>query len=445
VVTLLAFVVAILILVSLHELGHYVVARWCGVKVLRFSVGFGKPFFTKKRGDTEWCLAPIPLGGYVKMVDTREGNVAEADLPFAFDKQAPLKKMAIVVAGPLTNLVLAVLLYFASFSFGVTDIKPWIGTVLPNSLAERSGFVVGDQIQSVNNEAVQDWGDSQTKLILGLGAGDATVAVVDASGHKQNRIVKVAGEDAALKAAAQGQGIGLWVGKTSLAIGEVVPDSPAALAGFKEKDILVSANEQAIDSWAQWVTLVEKSAGVLLTVDVLRDGKTIQLKVRPDSKEVNGQLIGKIGLAPSSDKVWEEKVRTVRQPSLGEAFILGANKTWEYATLTIKFFGKLIMGQASLNNISGPVTIAEVAGKTAKIGLQSYIEFLALVSISLGVLNLLPIPVLDGGHLLYYAIEWVRGKPLSERIQAAGLRFGLAVMLLFMLVAMFNDISRVFG
>lgn len=444
-VTILAFIVAILVLVSLHELGHFVVARLCGVKVLRFSVGFGKPFFTKKKGDTEWCLAPIPLGGYVKMVDTREGNVADADLPYAFDKQTPLKKIAIVAAGPLTNLVLAVFLYAGSFSFGMTELKPWIGTVLPNTLAERSGFVAGDEIQSVNKIAVKDWTQAQTEIMLSMDSGNVNVVVNNPQGHQVDRVIDVSNEAASLKKAAQGAGIGIIPFKLSLTLGEVLPDGAAAQAGLKAGDTLVSVNGEPLQNWHQWVELVETNAGNALQVVYVRAGKEQKTSMRPESFDVNGRLIGKAGVGPSADQAWDKSIRMEYQPSIGEAFVLGAKRTWDYSYLTVKFFGKLLIGEASINHISGPLTIADIAGKSAAMGLKSYIEFLALISISLGVLNLLPIPVLDGGHLLYYAIELVRGKPLSERLQAMGMRFGLAALLLLMFVAMFNDISRIFG
>ncbi len=443
--TFLAFIVAILILVSLHELGHYLVARWCGVKVTRFSVGFGTPFFKKKRGDTEWCLAPIPLGGYVKMVDTREGPVADADLPYAFDRQHPAKRIAIVIAGPLTNLLLAVLLYGLSFSFGVTELKPWVGTVEPHSLAERAGFQAGDKITAVNGEPVADWAEAQTKLMLALDGGQVKVAVQNAQNQSSERVIQAANEADAVKAAAQGRGIGLLPFRLTLQLGQVVPDSPAAKAGLQVQDTLLAVDGQALTSWPQWVGIVQDSPGKNLRVQYSRNGQAQETWLRPDSQEVNGMLVGKVGLAPQPDAAWQQAVRHQYRPDVPTAFGMAAERTWSYSVLTLKFFGKMLIGQASLQHISGPLTIADVAGKSAAMGLQSYIEFLALVSVSLGVLNLLPIPVLDGGHLLYYALEWIRGKPLSERLQAAGVRFGLMAMLLLMFVALFNDVSRLFG
>ena len=443
---LAAFVVAILLLVSLHEFGHYIVARWCGVKVLRFSVGFGKPFWKKQRGDTEWCLAPIPLGGYVKMVDTREGEVAEADLPYAFDKQPPLKRIAIVVAGPLVNLILAVLLYVASFNlYGVTEVKPWVGTVESDSLAAKSGFQVGDRITSINGKAVHDWMDAQTELVIALQAGNVTVGVQDAQGVATARIMDVEANPASVDAATQGQGVGIWPIKVKSEISQVLPNSAAERAGLKAGDKVVAVNGQKLLGWKDWVDVIKASPGKDLSLDVQRQGQMQKLMLRPDSEDLGKELVGKAGVAATIDTNWEAQVKTQREVGIGESVVLAAQKTWNLSALTLKFLGKLIMGEASIKGISGPVSIGEMAGKSAMMGLETYIQFLAVISISLGVMNLLPIPVLDGGHLLYYIIEWVRGKPLSEHVQTVGLKIGLCIMGLFMLVAFFNDFTRIFG
>ena len=443
---LAAFVVAILLLVSLHEFGHYIVARWCGVKVLRFSVGFGKPFWKKQRGDTEWCLAPIPLGGYVKMVDTREGEVAEADLPYAFDKQPPLKRIAIVVAGPLVNLILAVLLYVASFNlYGVTEVKPWVGTVESDSLAAKAGFQVGDRITSINGKAVHDWMDAQTELVIALQAGNVTVGVQDAQGVATARIMDVEANPASVDAATQGQGVGIWPIKVKSEISQVLPNSAAERAGLKAGDKVIAVNGQKLLGWKDWVDVIKASPGKDLHLDVQRQGQMLSLMLRPDSEDKGQQLEGKAGVAASIDNDWEAQVKTQREVGIGESVVLAAQKTWNLSALTLKFLGKLIMGEASIKGISGPVSIGEMAGKSAMMGLETYIQFLAVISISLGVMNLLPIPVLDGGHLLYYIIEWVRGKPLSEHVQTVGLKIGLCIMGLFMLVAFFNDFTRIFG
>ena len=444
--TLLAFIFAILILVSLHEFGHYIVARLCGVKVLRFSVGFGKPFFTRKRGDTEWCLAPIPLGGYVKMVDTREGEVAQADLPYAFDKQHPAKRIAIVAAGPLTNLALAVLLYGLSFSFGVTEIRPYVGTVEPDTIAARAGFQSGDRIQSVNSIPVEDWGSAQTEIALNLEAGKVAVAVQTASGTQTVRTIDAAGTEEAGKIAKNQGYIGLMPFKITTVIGGIEKGSPADKAGLKTGDKLTAADGKPITSWQEWANLTRQSPGRKIALTYERDGQARTADIRPDTVERSDKtLIGRVGLLPQSDKAWDRQIRRNYRPSVVHAFGMGWEKTVSHSWTTVKFFGKLISGNASASHISGPLTIADIAGQSAELGLQSYLEFLALVSISLGVLNLLPVPVLDGGHLVFYTAEWIRGKPLGERIQNIGLRFGLALMMLMMAIAFFNDITRLLG
>ena len=444
--TLLAFIFAILILVSLHEFGHYIVARLCGVKVVRFSVGFGKPFFSRKRADTEWCLAPIPLGGYVKMVDTREGEVAQADLPYAFDKQHPAKRIAIVAAGPLTNLALAVLLYGLSFSFGVTEIRPYVGTVEPDTIAARAGFQSGDRIQSVNSTPVEDWGSAQTEIALNLEAGKVAVAVQTASGAQTVRTIDAAGTEEAGKIAKNQGYIGLMPFKITTVIGGVEKGSPADKAGLKTGDKLTAADGKPITSWQEWANLTRQSPGRKIALTYERDGQARTADIRPDTVERSDKtLIGRVGLLPQSDKAWDRQIRRNYRPSVVRAFGMGWEKTVSYSWTTVKFFGKLISGNASASHISGPLTIADIAGQSAGLGLQSYLEFLALVSISLGVLNLLPVPVLDGGHLVFYTAEWIRGKPLGERIQNIGLRFGLALMMLMMAIAFFNDITRLLG
>lgn len=444
--TLLAFIFAILILVSLHEFGHYIVARLCGVKVVRFSVGFGKPFFTRKRGDTEWCLAPIPLGGYVKMVDTREGEVSEADLPYAFDKQHPAKRIAIVAAGPLTNLALAVLLYGLSFSFGVTELRPYVGTVEPDTIAARAGFQSGDKIQSVNGTPVADWGSAQTEIVLNLEAGKVAVGVQTASGAQTVRTIDAAGTPEAGKIAKNQGYIGLMPFKITTVAGGVEKGSPAEKAGLKTGDKLTAADGKPITSWQEWANLTRQSPGKKITLNYERAGQTHTADIRPDTVEQpDHTLIGRVGLRPQPDRAWDAQIRRSYRPSVIRAFGMGWEKTVSHSWTTLKFFGKLISGNASVSHISGPLTIADIAGQSAELGLQSYLEFLALVSISLGVLNLLPVPVLDGGHLVFYTAEWIRGKPLDERVQNIGLRFGLALMMLMMAVAFFNDVTRLLG
>ncbi|MBP6561944.1 MAG: RIP metalloprotease RseP [Neisseriaceae bacterium] len=442
--TLLAFLVAIVVLVSLHELGHYLVARWCGVRVTRFSVGFGTPFFMRKKGHTEWALAPIPLGGYVRMLDTREGNVSEEDRPFAFDQQHPLKKMAIVLAGPIANLILAVLFFSISNVMGVTDIKAMVGTVQPASLAAKAQFQSGDHIQSINGVAVADWQDAQKKIMLGLDDGDLSVAVVDAQGQPHTRVIKVADDAAAVDQAIQ-NGVGLMAYRITTVLGSVAPQSAAEAAGLMKGDKLLSINEKEVANWFDWVNIIQDSPGKQLTITYERAGARHSAQLRPASQDVNGTLMGFAGVSPSSDEAWAAQISHSWYPGYVKSIKMAAEQVWEYVVLTVQFFGKLVTGQASLKHIGGPVMIADVAGKSAAMGLQPYLEFLALISVSLGVLNLLPIPVLDGGHFVFHTIEWLRGKPLSDKAQAFSMRIGVFAMLLLMMVAFFNDFSRFFG
>lgn len=446
--TFVAFITAILILVSLHELGHYSVARLCGVKVLRFSIGFGTPFYRRQIGDTEWVLAPIPLGGYVRMVDTREGEVAPEDRPYAFDLQPVLKRIAIVAAGPLTNLLLAVLLYALVFSvYGVTETRPWVGSVEPNSIAARAGFAPGDKIQAVNGHPVKTFGDAGIQILLATGGGQAAVSVTDAAGKAQTRLIDLRQNPEARARLNKDQNIGIIPDKLTNQLGALLPKGPAAAAGLKSGDIIQSVDGIPIQNWFEWRHIIQKSPGKDLKIAYVRNGQAGMTTLRPDSRE-NGRsnpLVGFAGVSAQADAAWAGALTRHYHPGFAETWRLALGKTWEFCALTLKFFGKMLIGQASLSNISGPVTVADVAGKSAAIGLEAYLTFLALISVSLGVMNFLPIPVLDGGHLMYYVYEWVRGKPLSLKVQEIGFKIGLALMMALMFVAFFNDITRLLG
>lgn len=446
--TFIAFLFAILLLVSLHELGHLLVARWCGIKVLRFSVGFGSPIYRKNWRNIEWCIAPIPLGGYVKMLDTREGKVSDAELPYAFDRQHPLKRIATVAAGPLTNLILAVVLYALSFSVGgITEIRPYVGTVEVPSIASSAGFQAGDRIIAVNGKTAENFSDANMQIILGLEAGKINVLVETEQGVRSERLIDAAGTPEAEAVAKRRSSLGLSPFKRSETIGMVVKGSPAEKAGLQKGDKIIAVNGKETPKWEDWSAITRDNAGRNLGITYLRQGTEYQTTLLPASVETpdKRKIIGQIGVVQGSDEAWQEKISRHYTPGLPEAVALAWRKMTDYSAMTIRFFGNLITGNASLSHISGPVTIADIAGQTARISLQAYIEFLAIVSISLGVMNLLPIPVLDGGHLVYYTAELIRGRPLSQRIQEIGLRLGLAVMLAMMALAFFNDINRLFG
>lgn len=445
--TFIAFLVAIGVLVTFHELGHFWVARLCGVKVLRFSVGFGKPLYTFQRGDTEWAISPIPLGGYVRMLDEREMEVPEEERHLAFNNQHVLKRMAIVVAGPLANLLLAVLFYWAVIAGGMMQLLPQVGTVLTPSLAATAGFQAGDRVLSVNGQSVADWQQLRLALVDAAGSGDVPirVQVKTAQATTQLRSIDPAQADEdALKALEQGNP-GLMPMRYLPAIGGVEEGSVAAKAGLKAGDKLLSADGKPLASWDAWVKLIHESPGKELLIRIERDGKPQDVKLRPATVADGDVMIGRIGAAPLLDSAWMKQLSFMHKPSVAEAAVEALHKTTNTAWMSLKFLGRMVIGQASLDNLSGPLTIASIAGQTAREGWSPYLEFLALISVSIGVLNLLPIPVLDGGHLMYYVAELVKGRPLSERAQLFGQKIGFILLASLMLFAVLNDISRLFG
>jgi len=445
-ITFLAFIVAIGLLVTFHELGHFIVAKLMGVKVLRFSIGLGAPLLSRQIGETEWVVCPIPLGGYVKMLDEREGPIEARDQHRAFNRQPVFKRMAIVAAGPLANFLLAILLYFATVFGGVDFLKPWVGSVAPQTPAAMAGFQPGDRFISIGGEPVRNWQDIRLGLMEGFAAGDKLdTEVVNGSGQTVRRVVDISRFDENDRQAFMNGQIGLSPLKLLPVAGAVEPHGPAAQAGFKTGDRLVSANGRALASWESWVALVHNSPGQALTVVVQRAGKHVELKVRPSSIAGPNGYIGRIGLAPQADAAWNQAIRTHLTLSGPAAVRAALDKTGENAWVSLKLMGWMVTGHVSWSNLSGPLTIANVAGQTAQQGWKSYLEFLALISISIGILNLLPIPVLDGGHLMYYTAELIKGKPLSEYAQRLGERIGMILLFGLMLFALFNDLSRLFG
>ena len=313
------------------------------------------------------------------------------------------------------------------------------------SIAAKAGFRAGDKINSVNGVPVKSWSDAQTGIVLDLEAGKVEVAVTDAQGVQAVRTINIAGTDEAADVPKKHGYIGLMAHRFTLSISQVVPESAAEEAGLNAGDVLLSVDGKPLADWQEWEDLVQKSAGQKLQLEYKRGNKVMTAYIRPRAERHNGMLVGKVGLYPGEDKEWSRMIRFQYYPTVAEAFKMGWDKMTGYTTLTLKFFGRLLSGHASLQHVSGPLTIADVAGKSAALGWQPYVEFLALVSVSLGVMNLLPIPVLDGGHLMYYSIEWLRGKPLGSNMQMIGLRIGLALMLAMMILAFFNDITRLFG
>ncbi|MDR3390904.1 MAG: RIP metalloprotease RseP [Sulfuriferula sp.] len=445
--TLLAFAAALAILVIVHEAGHYLAARWVGVKVLRFSVGFGKPLFTKVSGRdaTEWSLAAIPLGGYVKMLDEREAPVAEAELSRAFNRQTVWARMLIVVAGPVANLLLAVLLYWGAFLHGVPAIKPVMAEPAAASAAALAGLHGGDEISAIAGQPVQSWADVEWILLRSLDAAPQVAVKLAGGGVRQLDVRGAAVGDGGKTDIPAQLGLRPFEPAVPAEIGEVMDDSVAQRAGLRSGDMVLAVNGQAVTMWPDFVHWVQSSPAKLLNVDVNRAGRTVNIQLTPKLVKDNGKVIGKIGAGPKVDEaLFKDMLTEVRYP-IGGALQQACIKTWETASFSLVMMGRMITGEVSWHNLSGPLTIADYAGKSARSGGLAFIGFLALISISLGVLNLLPIPLLDGGHLMYYIIEAVKGRPLSDSVMEFGQRFGMAALLTLMVFAFYNDVIRLFG
>ncbi|MBL4606392.1 MAG: sigma E protease regulator RseP [Pseudomonadales bacterium] len=446
--TTLAFVFALGVLIFVHEYGHFWVARRCGVKVLRFSIGFGKPLWSRfdKHG-TEFTVSAIPLGGYVRMLDEREGEVPAELLSQTFNRKSVLQRIAIVGAGPLVNLVFAVLLYWVMFMSGVAVTIPMVGDVHESSPAAQAGVYSGQEIVSVDGRETQSWEDVIFALISRIGdSGEITLGLKSPDSTMiEERAVLVdrwlVGSE--LDSPLAQLGIDPMMPGFEPVLGEVVPGGAADKAGLLMGDKIQAADGEIIDSWSQWVAIIRANPEKPLLLNVERDHSRIELTVVPARvNNETGEAIGRIGARVSvPDDYGAEYQRIIRYGPLA-ALLPAFTKMWDRSVLTLGSIGKMLQGLISIDNISGPITIAKIAGQTASYGPEAFFSFIAYLSISLGVLNLLPIPVLDGGHLLYYFVELIKGSPVSERIQAAGAKMGMALLLAFMMLAIFNDIAR---
>ncbi|MBN8431132.1 RIP metalloprotease RseP [Microbulbifer salipaludis] len=439
--------IALGVLVSFHEFGHFIVARWCGVKVLRFSVGFGRRLFSRyDRHGTEFTISAIPLGGYVKMLDEREGNVTPAELDQAFNRKSVWQRMAIAAAGPAANFLLAIVLFWGVFLGGTSGAVPIVDKVEPGSLAAFAGLEAGQEIIAVDDHATPTWQALNWQLAQRLGdTGHIKFSVryPDSSleYHMYADVERwLAGQE--VPDPLQEIGIALWTPSVSMQLAQVVPGSPAEQGGLQAGDEIVATDGRKYDGWDDWTNYIKAHPGQALEVTVLRDGAEQRLSITPDTvKQDTGEEIGRIGVLPLASAWPEDRVRRYHYGVLG-AFSKGLEETWSKTAFTLESLKKLLFGQLSTRNLSGPITIAKVAGTSADAGWQSFLSLLALLSISLGVLNLLPIPVLDGGHLLYYGIEAIKGSPVSERVQMIGLQVGMAMVLGIMALALYNDILR---
>lgn len=445
---LIPFVVALGVLIFVHELGHYLVARWCGVKVLRFSVGFGKPLlkWSVGRDRTEWVLAAFPLGGFVRMLDEREGEVPAQDLPRAFNRQSVWRRFAIVSAGPLANFLLAIVLYWGLFATGTEELRPRVSlTSDTQSVAAQAGIREGDTVVSVDGAAVRGWSDLRWSLLQAvLDKRAARLVVRSESGSETPLRLKfgMIGVDDADEDLIGRIGLRPWRPAIPPVVGQVLDGSAAARAGMRPGDRILELGGQRLESWLALVETVSDRAGRALPAVVERDGVRIELTVVPDETVVDGRTVGRIGVAAAEVPGLREQLFTVVRYGPVEGLVRAVAKTWETSALTLKMIGRMLIGEVSWKNLSGPVTIADYAGQTARLGVAHYLGFMALISISLGVLNLLPIPVLDGGHLLYYVIEILKGSPVSERVMQLGQQLGLVVLAMLMMFAFYNDIMR---
>jgi len=444
--TIFYFIIAISILVVIHEYGHFWVARRCGVFVKRFSVGFGKPLwsFYDKQG-TEYAIAPIPLGGYVSMLDEREGEVPADQLHMAFNRKTPWQRIAIAAAGPAANFIFAIAAYWFLFVSGLTGLAPVVGSIQQESPAAIAGVLVNDEITAVNGKNTSTWEDVNWQLVSLLGeTTDIELTLTNPEGAHYNVRVGVenwlANEETPDPITALG--IQPRRFKIPVTLAEVQAGGAAERAGLQVKDTIIAANGEPVDNWTDWVGIVKAAAGKIIEIRVLRNQEEILLNLTPASQTAeDGTVYGFVGAMVEIPEYPADWIRK-RQFGVLEGLGMGLQKTWETTYFTLASLGKIIAGQLSVKNLSGPVTIAKVAGATAASGLESFVGFLALLSVSLGVLNLLPIPVLDGGHIFFSLAEIVRGKPLSEKFQMAAIKLGMFLLVGLMLVAFYNDLSR---
>ncbi len=448
--SVLAFIVAIGVLVTVHEFGHFWVARRLGVKVLRFSVGFGKPLWLRRSGpdQTEYVIAAIPFGGYVKMLDEREGEVEAGEVERAFNRKSVWRRFAIVAAGPAFNFLFAILAYYLIFLAGVSGVKPVIGEIADSSPAYTAGVQAGDLILAVNGIETTTWEKARFSLLEeAVGADEIRLEVQTPQLRIEEKVIDIRGlnllRDEQIDLM-RDLGLSQWRPRIPPVIDEVLADGAASRAGLREEDRIVALDGVTIESAGQWVELIRANPEREMPLRVTRNGAEVELRITPESRNDGGETYGYIGVRNRVDipeSMRREMLVTERfGPIDGLASAL--DKTWRMTWLTLRVLGKLVTGEASLRNLSGPITIAHYAGLSAQIGLEPFLGFLAIISISLGVLNLLPVPMLDGGHLLYYLIEVFKGSPVSEQTEIIGQKIGILLLFCLMSVAIYNDLLR---
>jgi len=448
--SVLALVVTLGLLIAFHEFGHYWTARKLGVKVLRFSIGFGKPLWSRRHGpdDTEYVIAAFPLGGYVKMLDEREGEVAEAERHRAFNNQSVWSRIAIVAAGPVFNFIFAIIAFWLMYMLGVQGVKPVIGEVAPASIAAEAGLRAGDEILAVDDRLTPTWSTARLALLdKSLDEDRIALRVRGEDGRERRLSLPVATVPAEEKQEDLLRSVGItpWRMDYPPVLGELAADGAALEAGLRTGDRVLSANGEPIEDWMSLVEFVRAHPEQTVRLEIERDGTRLEVDVHIAGRVTDSGVIGRIGAAPAPvgplPEAMRAEVRYGPVAAVGEALA----KTWQMSSLTLRMIGKMIVGEVSVENLSGPITIASYAGYSASVGLTSFLYFLAIISISLGVLNLLPIPLLDGGHLMYYLVEIVKGSPLSDEVQMQLQRIGIALLAMLMLLAFYNDLNRLWG
>lgn len=448
------FLVAVSLLVTVHEYGHYWVARRLGFKVLRFSVGFGKPLFkwTSGADRTEYVIAALPLGGYVKLLDEREGSVPEAELPRSFTRKPPWQRILVLLAGPAFNILFAILLLWVMFWIsGITELRPVVGEVRVESPAGEAGLIENDRILAIDGQDTP----GQRSVVFGLldavsGDGSARLTVERASGGIRELMLEVRNEEERRRLTEpallfEGLGFSFWQPPIPAVLGNVDPAGPAAAAGLRSGDRIVAIDGDRVEDFRDVVARISAVPDTSVSVTYEREGREANVRLTVGSEQVDGRKVGRIRVQPSASVEYPDSMieRTQLSPfaALGRATV----EAWDMTVLQARLFWRMLMGQVSLKNLSGPLSIAEFAGESANAGISAFAGFLVLISLSLGFLNLLPIPILDGGQIVFQLAEWLKGKPLSERAQLLGQQVGIGLLLLLMGVALFNDFARQFG
>ena len=442
------FLLVIGVLVTVHEFGHFWVARRVGVKVLRFSVGFGRPLLKRTGADgTEYVLAAIPLGGYVKMLDEREGPVEPAQLEGAFNRKPLWARNAIIVAGPAFNFMLAILAYWAVFVIGSLEVKPIVGEVAPETPAASAGLAEGDELKRIGGTEVEAWDQAIMAFLDAANDAPFGVLVERADGTQAERRMDTRGVRLLDEPGEVLDRLGLqpWRPRIDPVIERVIEGSAAAATGIQAGDTVTQIDDQVIRHWGDLVASVYDRPGEQVTVTVQRNSQTIDYAVTLGGRGEGDDRVGVLGVAPAvPESLFADARHEVRYGPIA-AIPQAVGATWNAATLTVDVLVKMVVGQASVKNISGPINIAQYAGDSVSLGITPFLKFLAIVSLSLGILNLLPVPILDGGHLLFNTIEWLRGRPLSEAAQGIGQQVGMGLLLMLMTLAFYNDLHRLFA